>query len=202
MDEVRIGGSSVHLLPVVRGLPSEGETVRRAIEAARPVVVALSIGPEELQTLRSFDGKPLGPENFEEEVYVAGLSAWETPVKPPPCFSEAIRSADACGARVEGIDMDEVLYADTYVECVSALEFVFQGRMERRLRKKRFRATTPREFVLEWDAEVNRSPGFRRLQARREAFFASRLRNLASFGRTLAVVEVERTKGVLAALRA
>lgn len=202
MDEVRIGGSSVHLLPVVRGLPSEGETVRRAIESTRPVVVALSIGPEELQTLRTYDGKPLGPENFEEEVYVAGLSAWETPVKPPPCFSEAIRSADARGARVEGIDMDEVLYTDTYVECVSALELVFQGRMERRLRKKSFRATTPREFVLEWDAEVNRSPGFRRLQARREAFFASRLRDLSSSGRTLAVIEVERAEGVLAALRA
>lgn len=202
MDEVRIGGSSVHLLPVVRGLPSEGETVRRAIEATRPVVVALSIGPEELQTLRSYHGKPLEPENFEEEVYVAGLSAWETPVKPPPCFSEAIRSADARGARVEGIDMDEVLYTDTYVECVSALELVFQGRMERRLRKKRFRATTPREFVLEWDAEVNRSPGFRRLQARREAFFASRLRDLSASGRTLAVIEVERAEGVLAALRA
>ena len=202
MDEVRIGGSSVHILPVVRGLPSEGETVRRAIEATRPAVVALSIGPEELETLRTYDGKPLGPENFEEEIYVAGLSAWETPVKPPPCFSEAIRSADDRGARVEGIDMDEVLYTDTYVECVSALELVFQGRMERRLRKKRFRATTPREFVLEWDAEVNRSPGFRRLQARREAFFATRLRDLASLGRTLAVVEVERAEGVLAALRA
>jgi len=202
MDEVRIGGSSVHLLPVVRGLPSEGETVRRAIDATRPVVVALSIGPEELRTLRSYHGKPLAPENFEEEVYVAGLSAWETPVKPPPCFSEAIRSADAHGARVEGIDMDEVLYTDTYVECVSALELVFQGRMERRLRKRRFRATTPREFVLEWDAEVNRSPGFRRLQARREAFFASRLRDLSASGRTLAVIEVERAEGVLAALRA
>jgi hypothetical protein len=201
MDEVRIGGSSVHVLPVVRGLPSEEETVRRVIEATRPVVVALSIGPEELQTLRTYDGKPLAPENFEEEIYVAGLSAWETPVKPPPCFSAAIRSADAHGARLEGIDMDEVLYTDTYVECVSALELVFQGRMERRLRKKRFGATTPREFVLEWDAEVNRSPGFRRLQARREAFFASRLRDLSSVGRTLAIIEVERAQGVLAALR-
>jgi len=85
---------------------------------------------------------------------------------------------------------------------VSALELVFQGRMERRLRKKRFRATTPRDFVLEWDAEVNRSPGFRRLQARREAFFASRLRDLSASGRTLAVIEVERAEGVLAALRA
>lgn len=201
MDEVRIRGTSVHILPVVRGLPSEADTVRKAIDATRPAIVALSISPEELQNLRSYDGKPLDPENFEEEIYVAGLSAWETPVKPPPCFSKAIRSAEARGARVEAIDMDEVRYTDAYVECVSALELVFQGRMERRLRKKRFRATTPKEFVLEWDAEVNGSPGFRRLQERREAFFASRLRELSASGSTLAVIEVERADGVLAALR-
>lgn len=202
MDEVRLAGGSVHLLSVVRGPPSEAEAVRRAIESTRPAVVALSIGPEELQTLRYYDGGPLQPENFEEEIYVAGLSAWETPVKPPPCFSEAIRSAEALGARVEAIDMDEVLYTDAYVESVSALELVFQGRLERRLRKKRFHATTPREFVLEWDAEVNGSPGFRRLQTRREAFFASRLRDLSAAGTVLAIIEVERADGVLAALRA
>jgi len=202
MDEVRLGGGSVHLLPVVRGPPSESEAVRRAIESTRPAVVALSIGPEELQTLRYYDGGPLDPANFEEEIYVAGLSAWETPVKPPPCFSEAIRSAEACGARVEAIDMDEVLYTEAYVDCVSALELVFQGRLERRLRKKRFRATTPREFVLEWDAEVNGSSGFRRLQARREAFIASRLRTVSfAGGKVLAVIELERVEGVLAALR-
>lgn len=201
MDSVRFGGTSVHLLPVVRGLPSEAAAVDRAIGSVRPDIVALSIGPEELQTLRYYDGGPLNPENFEEEIYVAGLSAWEAPIKPPPCFSEAIRSAEAHGARVEAIDMDEVQYTDAYVESVSALELVFQGRLERRLRKKRFRATTPREFVLEWDAEVNGSPGFRQLQSRREAFFVSRLRELATAGSVLAIVEVERADGVLAALR-
>lgn len=202
MDEVRLGDATLHVLSVVRGLPSEADAVRRAIDATRPTIVALSIGPEELHALRSYGGTPLEPENFEEEIYVAGLSAWEPPVKPPPCFSEAIVSADRHGARLEAIDMDEPLYTDTYVDCVSALELVFQGRLERRLRKKRFTATTPRGFVLEWDAEVNGSPGFRRLQARREAHFASRLRELAGKGKTLAVIEVERAAGVLEALRA
>lgn len=201
MEEVRLGNASLHVLSVVRGPPSEAETVRRAIDAARPKIVALSIGPEELRNLRSWDGTPLEPENFEEEIYVAGLSAWEPAVKPPPCFSAAIRSAEARGARVEALDMDESTYTDAYTECVSTLEVVFQGRLERRLRRKRFRATTPKEFVLEWDAEVNGSSGFRRLQARRETFFASRLRELAEQGPTLAVIEVERAPGVLRALQ-
>src|SRR5438552_18798963 len=73
--------------------------------------------------------------------------------------------------------------------------------MEKRLTKRRFRAQTPREFVLEWDAEVNGLPGFRRLQARREAFMAGRLREIAaSRPRVLAIIEVERAQGVRAAL--
>ena len=202
MDEVLLGRASIHILSVVRGLPSESETVRRAIDSVRPSTVALSIGPEELQTLRYYDGGPLGPENFEEEIYVAGLSAWETPIKPPPCFSGAIKIADDRGLRLEGIDMDEVTYTESYVDCVSTLEVMFQGRMEKRLTKKRFRATNPRDFVLEWDAAVNASPGFARLQARREAFMAGRIREIAtSSDCVLGVIEAERTKGVLAVLQ-
>lgn len=203
MDEVRLGDASIRILPVVRGPPSEAKTVRGAIDSTRPSLVALSIGPEELQTLRVYDGGPLDPENFEEEIYVAGLSAWEPPVKPPPCFSEAIRVADARRIRLEALDMDEVTYTDNYVDSVSALELVFQGRMERRLGKKHFQAKSPGDFVLEWDSEVNGSPGFARLQVRRERFMAARLRQISSGGGTiLAVIELERAKGVRLALQA
>ncbi len=202
MEEVRLGATTVRILPAVRGLSSEAAAVHDAIESMRPSAVGLSIGAEELQTLRSYDGGPLGPENFEEEIYVAGLSAWEPPIKPPPCFSEAIRTADARKIRMEALDMDDVTYTENYVDCVSALEVVFQGRLERKLLKKHFQATNPRDFVLEWDAEVNGSPGFARLQSRREAFIASRLREIAgSAASVLAVIEVERVNGVLAALR-
>jgi hypothetical protein len=201
MDEVRLDRATIRFLPVVRGLPSEASTVRLAIESTRPTAVGLSIGPEELRTLRSYDGGPLGPDNFEEEIYVAGLSAWEPAIKPPPCFSDAIKAADARGVPIEAVDMDEATYTESYVDCVSALEVVFQGRLEKRLTKKRFRATNPKDFVLEWDAEVNASPGFARLQQRREAFMAGRLREIAaSHDSVLAVIEVERAHGVRTAL--
>ena len=202
MDEVRLGDASVRILPVVRGLPSETPLVARTIDETAPTTVALSIGPEELQTLRAYDGPALEPENFEEEVYVAGLSAWEAPMKTPPCFTEAIRVADRRGLRLEALDMDEFTYTENYVACVSTLEVVFQGRLEKKLRQKRFSSKTPQDFVLEWDATVNGPPGFARLQARRENHMASRLREIAGAGGiVLAVIEVERVKGVLAALR-
>src|SRR3989449_6016562 len=146
---------------------------------------------------------PWDRENFGGEIYVAGPWKWEPPVKPPPCFTEAVRVAEKQGTRLEAIDMDEVTYTENYVDSVSTLEVIFQGRLERRLAKKRFDARTPQEFVLAWDAEVNGPPGFARLQAKREAFMAARLRQIAAEGASvLAVIEVERTKGVLAALRA
>src|SRR5438552_4338306 len=66
MDEVHLDRGTIELLAVVRGLSSETLTVRRAIESVRPEVIGLSIGPEELRTLRSYDGGPLAPENFED----------------------------------------------------------------------------------------------------------------------------------------
>lgn len=202
MDEVRLGDASVFLLPVVRGLSRDGRTTREAIASTKPAAIAVSISPEELAALRSYDGNPVAPENVEEEVYVAGLSAWEEAIKPPPCFTEAVRVADARKIVIDGVDLDEEAYTDAYVECVSTMELLLQGRMETRLAKRKFRANTPEEFVLEWDAEVNRTTGFARLQRQREEHMASRLREIAGKApRVLAVIEVERVRGVLAALR-
>lgn len=203
MDEVRLGHASIVPIAVVRGLPSEGPAVVRAIGSASPDVVALSISPEELEALRHYDGGPVEPDNFEEEIYMAGLSAWETPIKPPPCFTEALRAAEARGLRAEPLDMDEDAYTDAYTTHVGAMELILQGRARSRLARKKFRASTPQHFVLEWDAEVNRSAGFARLQREREAHMAARLREIAlTWRRVLAVIEVERIKGVLVALNA
>jgi hypothetical protein len=202
MEEIRLGEGSVSIFPAVRGLPSDGPAVAQAIETVRPDVVALSVSPEELEVLRSYRGANMEPDNTEDEVYVAGLSAWEEPVMPPPCFTQAAKVASARKLRLEALDMNEEAYADAYTECVTTMELILQGRLENRLAKKKFHVSTPQDFALAWDAEVNRTVGFARLQKEREKFIAARLRGLAEArARVLAVVEVERVKGVLAALR-
>jgi len=202
MDEVRLGEAFVSILPVVRGLPSEGDAVAQAIDSLRPDRLALSVSPEELETLRTYRGGNLEAETPEEEAYVAGLSAWEEPVMPPPCFTRAVASAGAKKIPLDAVDMGEEAYTDAYTTWVSTVELLLQGRMEARLLKKRFRVSTPQEFALAWDTEVNRTVGFTRLQREREKFMASRLREIArGTTRILAVIEVERVKGVLAALR-
>ncbi len=203
MDEVRLGESSVSILSVVRGLPSDGDAVGGAIASLRPDRVALSVSPEELDTLRTYRGGNMEPDTIEEEAYVAGLSAWEEPVMPPPCFTRAVNLATSRKIPLDAVDMSEEEYTDAYTTWVSTMELLLQGRMETRLLRKRFRVSTPQEFAVAWDAEVNRTVGFTRLQREREKFMASRLRQVAETGpRVLAVIEVERVKGVLAALRA
>ena len=183
------------------GYSSDGDKVATSIETMRPDLVALSISPEELETLRTYRGGNLEPETTEDEVYVAGLSAWEEPVMPPPCFTRAVKSAAVRKVRLEAVDMDEASYTDAYTASVSTMELILQGRLENRLLKKRFKVSTPQDFALAWDAEINRTVGFARLQKERERFIASRLRDLAQgTTKVLAVVEVERVKGVLAEL--
>src|SRR5216110_140354 len=127
MDEVQLDHATIHFLPVIRGLPSESATVQQVIQSVRPIAIGLSIGPEELESLRPYQGGRLPPENCEDEVYVAGLSAWEPPVKPPPCFSDAIKQADHDTVPVEGVDIADGVHREGYVDCVSALEVVFVG---------------------------------------------------------------------------
>ncbi len=202
MEEIRLGEATVFVFPAVRGLPSDGEAVTGAIDNLRPDIVALSVSPEELEVLRGYRGGPIEPDTAEDEAYVAGLSAWEEPVMPPPCFTQAARAAAQRRIPLEALDLDEDAYSEAYTESVSTMELLLQGRLEARLVKKKFHCSNPKEFALAWDAEINRTAGFARLQRERERHIALRVQALAEgHDRVLAVVEVERVKGVLAALR-
>jgi hypothetical protein len=64
--------------------------------------------------------------------------------------------------------------------------------------RHRFRAASPREFVLEWDRVVNRLRGYRALEASREMWLAKGACRMAEkYPKTLVVVEYERLHGVL-----
>ncbi len=201
MEEVRLGEATISVLPVVRGLPSHGDKVVASIGSWQPDVVALSISPEELETLRAYRGGNMDPDTTEDEVYVAGLSAWEEPVMPPPCFIRAVQEATRRKVDLAALDMDEETYTDAYTAYVSTMELILQGRLENRLLKKRFHVATPEDFAIAWDKEINRTVGFARLQKEREKHIASRVRDVAQGpSKVLAVIEVERVRGVLAEL--
>lgn len=198
MEAVVLGASRVHVMPVIRGLVAEGHAVRSAIAELSPDGIGLSISREELEALRSFEGGNVPPDNVEEEVYVRGLARFGEVRKPPPCFVDAVHASHERSVPVFPLDMDEDQYTSVYVASVSTVDILLTNARQRRLRKWESTAGSATDFVLEWDALVNGSKGYRTLQAERESFIARRIRQLASTHRRLiAILEVERGKGVL-----
>ena len=197
MEVLHLTGARVVLLPVVRGLVSERLRVRAATEDVRPVAVGVSISPEELEALRHHGTGSVDPSGPEEEVYVAGLSAFGAVEKPPPCFTEALVVAEERRLPVHAIDMDEGTFSDAYLHAVSGLDFIRSGIQASRIHGWKVRAETPEAFVLAWDARVNRARGYRVLQQQREAHMAGRIIELSRTGGPLLVlVELERIRGV------
>src|SRR2546428_2432968 len=179
MDVVALGGCRVPLRPVVRGLVSEGGRVRAAFTEVGPQAVALSISREELEGLKSFSGGNAPADNLEEEVYVRGLARFGEVRKPPPCFLEAAAYAREREIPVHPLDMDNEQYTSTYVSTVSTVDILLSNARAGKLRRLASKAATPAEFVMEWDALVNGTAGYRKLQEERAAVLARPIRQLA-----------------------
>ncbi len=194
-------GKYIHILAVIRGLESERSKVRRAVEVSNADIIGLSISEEELKGLDDFKSEDAPLANFEEDVYMKGLSKFGDVKKPPPCFLEARDIANKNGLRFVALDMNDTEYTEAYVNNVSTIEMIMQTKGESRLRRRSFRASTPLEFVLEFDNAVNARKGFKQLEKLREEHIARQLGRLnKKHANVLAVIEAERAKGVGQAL--
>jgi len=201
MDPVGRGGSRIFVLPVIRGLVSEAEEVERAIEETKPDALGICISKEELRTLGTLGNQEAEPSSAHEEAYMKGLQKFGDVRKPPPCYSECIAVARRLRVPCMAVDMNEYLYTEAYCNFVSVVDVMKQTRDSRALLRRKFKAQSPGDFVLEFDAYVNRHSGFERLEQERERYIALRLSKMAGkWNRILALIEIERFKGVLESL--
>jgi pheromone shutdown protein TraB len=97
--------------------------------------------------------------------------------------------------------MNDEEYTDAFCRNVSTFELYRQSRGSKRLIRREFKASTPEEFVLEFDTMVNRLEGYRKLEEDREKHMADKLLKLSKKWKSvLAVIELERLEGVKALL--
>lgn len=198
MDSIGMDGSRIFVLPVIRGLVSEAEEVERAIEETKPDALGICISKEELRTLGTLGNQEAEPSSAHEEAYMKGLQKFGDVRKPPPCYSECIAVARRLRVPCMAVDMNEYLYTEAYCNFVSVVDVMKQTRDSRALPRRKFKAQSPRDFVLEFDAYVNRHSGFERLEQERERYIALRLSKMADkWNRILALIEIERFRGVL-----
>lgn len=197
MKRVKVNGSAVTILPVVKGLVSEEETVEKAIDEVGPDAVAVSISREELAALRNKDDYDKYELSDLEDTYAAFLELFGEVKVPPPCF---VRSLDVCTVRTTPIlplDMNDEVYTEAYCQNVKATDMIRESFFSSRAGKKKYDLTSPHDFARSWDRRVNRAKGFQELEKARERHMASVLRNICTkYRNVLAVVECERAEGV------
>jgi hypothetical protein len=197
MHEIELNGSKVFVLPVIKGLVSEGEKVRTTISEIRPQAVGISISKEELEGLRSYQGEEIELSDLEE-AYKTGLQEFGEVQLPPPCYIEAVKVTDELGIPLIPIDMNEELFSERYCELIGGLELMKESFFSHRIARKRFIMDSPEEFVLDYDKKVNGGRGISSLNEEREAHMTASTIDLAShYGRLLILVEMERSRGYL-----
>ena len=193
MQEIEVNGSLVRVLPVIKGLVSEGEKVRAAILELRPSAVAMSISMEELEGLRTYQGEEIELSELEE-AYRAGLEEFGDVQLPPPCYLETVNLCTELIIPLIPIDMNEELFSDRYCDLIGGMELVRESFFTHRLAKKKFNLENAEAFVLDYERKVNGGRGIRSLNAEREAHMVGALKDLASHHHdVLCVVEFERS---------
>jgi len=198
MRSVELNGSVINILPVVKGLVSEEESVANAFIDISPDVVAVSISKEELEGLRRKEDYDKYEPSSLEIAYAENLSIFGKVEIPPPCYVKSLELCDKDKVPIIAIDMDEESFSDTFCDSVGGLDLLRESLFARKAWKKRFDLSSPESFVIDWDRRVNRASGFRELERAREKYMAEALADAArSYKRILAVVECERAEGVI-----
>ncbi len=197
MHEIELNGCRIYVLPVIKGLVSEGEKVRTTISEIRPTAVGISISKEELEGLRTYQGEEIELSDLEE-AYKAGLQEFGEVQLPPPCYIEAVKVTDELGIPLIPIDMNEELFSERYCELIGGLELMKESFFSHRIARKRFIMDSAEEFVLDYDKKVNGGRGISTLNAEREQHMSSSTIDLADhYPKLLVLMEMERSLGYI-----
>lgn len=198
-DAITVKDSKIYFVDVVRGLKSEADRVKLAIQEVKPDIVAMSVSKEEIEGLRDYIREPYEVEMSRyEELYAKNLSRYGDVFLPPPCFLAGLEEAENRRLELVGVDMDDETHTAAYCALVTGSELFRHTTRFNVFKLKSFRAKTPAEFVKVWDRKVNNLRGFRELEKERERYAAKALTDLAlsSKRRIIAIIDIERADGV------
>lgn len=200
MRILELGSSRIYIPDIIIGLAVEADRVSSVFYKIKPEIVAIQTSEEELKGLK----KVVEGEDFDyflsnyEEIYARKLASFGEVKIPPPCYEAALNLCIENEIPIEAIDMDDMLYADAFCENISGLDMYRHSFRVERLKRKQFRAKTAKDFVMEWDAEINKLKGFRNLEDKREQYMAREIMRLAKENqRILCILDIQRANGVL-----
>lgn len=198
MIHLRIGDCRIDVLPVVNGLVSEAEKVRKAYGGYE--AYAASMGIESLEALKKREEIGIDTVDVSELdlVYSEKMSVFGEIQVPSPAFCELVDLCCADNRQVIPLDMNDTEFDDAFVECVSAIEFTTVHRLAKKGYNMKMDDSSPEALAIAWDRYVSRKRGFGKLDRKREEHIAEELIDISVYRKSLlAVIEVERVDGVL-----
>ena len=201
--EFVFGDTQICILSTVKGLVSEAKTVESTIESFEPDLVVLSLGPEEIDGTRKWDGQPYDMSGWDE---IYGLSlrkvVGDDGIKlPPPSFSKAIEISDLRGIDVIGIDMDEESFTKSYTSNVSTWQLYKRGRLEKYMVKNGIKGETPEEIVNNMESSIREIQGFAKLEEDRVQAMAKNIKLNSDKDKILAIIELPNVSSLIKVLK-
>ena len=201
--EFVFGDTQICILSTIKGLVSEAKTVESAIESFEPDLVVLSLGPEEIDGTRKWDGQPYDMSGWDE---IYGLSlrkvVGDDGIKlPPPSFSKAIEVSDLKGIDVIGIDMDEESFTKSYTSNVSTWQLYKRGRLEKYMVKNGIKGETPEEIVNNMESSIREIQGFAKLEEDRVQAMAENIKLNLDKDKILAIIELPNVDSLINTLK-
>ena len=201
--EFVFGDTQICILSTVKGLVSEAKTVESAIESFEPDLVVLSLGPEEIDGTRKWDGQPYDMSGWDE---IYGLSlrkvVGDDGIKlPPPSFSKAIEISDLRGIDVIGIDMDEESFTKSYTSNVSTWQLYKRGRLEKYMVKHGIKGETSEEIVNNMESSIREIQGFAKLEEDRVQAMAKNIKLNSDKDKILAIIELPNVSSLIKVLK-
>ena len=202
-QEIIFGDTQIRILSTIKGLVSESKTVESEIESFEPDLVVLSLGPDEIDGTRKWDGQPYDMSGWDE---IYGLSlrkvVGDDGIKlPPPSFSKAIEVSDLKGINVIGIDMDEESFTKSYTSNVSTWQLYKRGRLEKYMVKNGIKGETPEEIVNNMESSIREIQGFAKLEEDRVQAMAENIKLNLDKNKILAIIELPNVDSLIRVLK-
>jgi len=200
---ITIGKTQIRILSTIKGLVSEAKVVEDEIISFEPELVTLSIGPEEIEGTRKWDGQPYDMSGWDE---IYGLSlrkiVGDNNVRlPPPSFSNAIKISDSKNIEVIGIDMNEESFTTSYTSNVSTWQLYKRGRLEKKWVKNGIEGMTPEEMVSNMEDSIRKISGFAKLEQDRVRVMYNNLKSHSDNGKILAIIEISNVDSLIKLLK-
>ena len=192
--------ATIYLFGGIKGLIRDGDDLRNLLIRVEPSTILIGISPEELRGLSEFLKDPfeLSLSDYEM-IYGIVLSSYGEVMTPAPIFTEALLYGEKHNIRMIALDMDEDKFGDNFTREIGTWSMIRHSVRKRRLMKKQFTGETAEEFVQQWNDNIERIDGFRRIEQKRleemEINFAESMKTMSN-QTVVVVVEYEKYPGM------